>query len=162
MDAHKKTKTTHPLNPSPREGKNLSPTPFQWKGAEPLYHTTDPLTWRVLQDRVLEMRKNPTQAEEILWKSLKGNSTGFHFRRQHIIGRFVVDFVCLDRLIVVEVDGDIHDYQKGEDQERTEFLEQNGFKVIRFRNEEVLSGIEAVVLKMIVVWKALPLGKCLG
>ena len=126
------------------------------------YHTTDPKTWRALQNRVLEMRKNPTLAENKLWQPLRKNLTGVHFRRQHIIGRFVVDFVCLEKSLVVEVDGDIHDYQKKEDQERTDFLKQNGFKVIRFRNDEILKNINSVLEKIRGGLKALPFGEGLG
>ncbi len=140
---------THPLASTRRE-------------AEFGYYTTDPKTWRALQNRVLEMRQNQTEAEKILWESLRKNLTGFHFRRQHIIGRFVVDFVCLEKSLVVEVDGDIHDYQKNEDLERTSFLKQNGFTVVRFRNKEVLKNIKSVVSQISSALEALPLGEGLG
>ena len=126
------------------------------------YHTTDLKTWRALQDRVLEMRANPTKAEDVLWQSLRKNLTGFHFRRQHIIGKFVVDFVCLEKSLIVEVDGDIHDYQKKKDEARTKFLKQNSFRVIRFSNKEVLEDVEAVVNKINEESKALPFGEGLG
>ena len=140
---------THPLTPSQREGE------FR-------YHTTDPKTWRALQDRVLEMRKNPTKAEEMLWESLRKNLTGCHFRRQHIVGRFVTDFICLEKSLVVEVDGGIHDYKKKEDEERTDFLEQNGFRVIRFHNKKILGDVGDVVNKIKDELKALPFGEGLG
>ncbi len=123
------------------------------------YHTTDPKAWRALQDRVLEMRKNPTEAEEKLWQLLRKNLTGYHFRRQHIVGRFVVDFVCLEKSLIVEVDGDIHDCQVSEDQERTEFLSENGFRVIRFRNEEITGNLEKVREKIKEELEALPFGE---
>ncbi|MEK9185253.1 MAG: DUF559 domain-containing protein, partial [Patescibacteria group bacterium] len=115
-----------------------------------------------MQERVLGLRKNETEAEKNLWQSLRKNLTGHHFRRQQIIGNFIVDFVCLEKSLVIEVDGDIHDYQKTEDEERTEFLKQRGFQVIRFRNEEVLDNLEEVVKKIGNDLKALPFGEGLG
>ncbi|MCX6751685.1 MAG: DUF559 domain-containing protein [Candidatus Nomurabacteria bacterium] len=127
---------TYPLTPSQREG-------------EFGYHTTDPKTWKALQDRVLEMRNNPTQAEDKLWQSLRKNLTGYHFRRQHIIDRFIVDFVCVEKKLVIEIDGDIHDYKKTEDEERTKILNQLGFGVLRFLNNEVIKNKENVLKKII-------------
>ena len=122
------------------------------------YHTTtNPLVWRKLQERVLEMRENPTKAEEILWKSLRNHGSEHHFRRQHIIGNFIVDFLCLEKSLVIEVDGDIHDYQKQDDQERTEFLEQQGFRVLRFKNEEIMGGVEKVINEIKFCLDSLPL-----
>jgi len=109
------------------------------------YYKTDSQMFKVLQDKAVGMRNNPTQAENALWQSLRKNSTEHHFRRQHIIGNFIVDFVCLEKSLVIEVDGDIHDYQKEEDEQRTKFLEEKGFEVIRFRNEEVIGNIDGVV-----------------
>jgi len=147
------------------EHKRINPTPNplpKREGAVFGYHTTDSIIWRALQSRALEMRKNPTKAENALWQSLRNHITGQHFRRQHIIDRFIVDFVCLEKLLVIEVDGDIHDYQKQEDKERTEFLEQQGFQVIRFKNDEILSNIKKVVVKIEKFLKALPLVEGLG
>src|ERR1035437_7101297 len=87
----------------------------QGEGGKTKNHTTDGQMWNLLQNKALFMRKNPTIAESALWQALRRNSTNYHFRRQHIIDRFIVDFVCLDMLLVVEVDGDIHDYKKEED-----------------------------------------------
>ena len=145
---------THPLTPSQREG-------------EFGYYTTDPKTWRALQDRALEMRKNPTDAEKIMWEILRRDTTEHHFRRQHIIGRFIVDFVCLEKGIVVEIDGDIHDYRKDEDKERTEILNQMGFEIIRFTNDEVIKDKENVLEKIIfklnnISRKVLSFGEDLG
>ena len=103
------------------------------------------------------MRENPTKAEEILWKSLRNHGSEHHFRRQHIIGNFIVDFLCLEKSLVIEVDGDIHDYQKQDDQERTEFLEQQGFRVLRFKNEEIMGGVEKVINEIKFCLDSLPL-----
>jgi tRNA-guanine family transglycosylase len=92
LEEHQRLKliNTHPPAPSQRDG-------------EFGYHTTDKMTWIALQDRAIEMRKNPTEVENILWESLRKNFTGFHFRRQHIIGNFIVDFLCLEKSIVREL-----------------------------------------------------------
>jgi leucyl-tRNA synthetase len=124
---------------------NLSPALSKGKGATLSYHTTDSQMWNLLQDKAVSMRDNPTPAESALWQSLKGNKLDEHFRRQHIIDRFIADFVCISKKLVVEVDGDIHDYQKEEDAARTERLKELGYKVIRFKNEQVLVDIESVV-----------------
>ena len=123
-----------------------SPTLPEGKGEIPGYLTADPKSYKLLYERSVEMRKNPTKAEQILWKYLKGNrlnsnpsptlpegngenAVNFHFRQQHIINNFIVDFVCLSKKLVIEVDGDIHDLQKEKDAERTKILEILGFKV---------------------------------
>ncbi|KKQ85229.1 MAG: Leucine-tRNA ligase, partial [Parcubacteria group bacterium GW2011_GWF2_38_8] len=115
-----------------------------------------------LQDRVLEMKNNPTEAEDKLWQSLRKNLTGYHFRRQHIIDRFVVDFVCLTKNLIIEVDGDIHDYKKEKDKERTDILKTLGFRIIRFKNEEVLRDKIGVIKKIENELKALSFGEGLG
>jgi leucyl-tRNA synthetase len=126
---------------------HLSPTLSKGEG-EPGYYTTDSQMWNLLIEKAKEMRSKPTPAEDALWQQLRAKNIDAKFRRQHIIDRFIVDFVCLDKLLVVEVDGDIHDYQKEEDANRTAVLEEKGFKVIRFRNEEVLADTENVLIKL--------------
>jgi leucyl-tRNA synthetase len=126
------------------------------------YQTADPRAWKMIQAQVLEMRNNPTPAEKKLWQSLRKNIIGFHFRRQHVIDKFIVDFVCLSKNLVIEVDGDMHDYQKEKDKERTEILENLGFRIVRFRNNEVLKNITEVIGKIENELKALPLGEGLG
>ena len=126
---------------------HLSPTLSKGEGA-PGYHTTYGQMWNLLIDKAKEMRTNPTPAEDALWQQLRAKSIEYKFRRQQIIDRFIVDFVCLDRQLVVEVDGDIHDYQQEEDAARTSALEERGYKVIRFRNEEVLADTDNVLSKI--------------
>jgi len=92
-----------------------------------------------------EMRKTPTNAENILWLRLKNKALDFKFRQQHLIDDYIVDFVCLSKNLIVEVDGKIHDSQKEYDEERTKILNQNGFKVIRFTNEQVIEDVEKVL-----------------
>jgi leucyl-tRNA synthetase len=144
----------------------LSPTLSNGKGAERAgYLTGNPNNAHLLLERAKEMRANPTQAEATLWQQLKGKKLNIKFRQQHLIDDYIVDFVCLKKQLIVEVDGEIHNSQKDEDAKRTEILENNGYKVIRFTNEEVLEDIDVVVSKIqkeLDVLKVLPIGKDLG
>ena len=102
--------------------------------------------YEILKAFARHNRNNPTSAESLLWAFLQNRQSGFKFRRQHIIKDYIVDFVCLHKKMVIEVDGEYH-YQEGQiikDTERTEDLQLRGFKVIRFTNEEVLFNAEAV------------------
>ena len=109
--------------------------------------TTDRETWRTLKPFARQHRKQPTPAEAVLWQALRGNQSGFHFRRQHAIENFIVDFVCLRAWLVVEVDGNIHDVPEEAEYDggRTHTLQECGFLVIRFRNEEVLNELPKVL-----------------
>jgi len=98
--------------------------------------------------RAKELRANQTDAEKILWYHLQNKQLDEHkFRRQQPIGSYIVDFVCLEKKLVIELDGGQHNEEKGikHDQKRTEFLEQSGFKVLRFWNEQVFKNIADVL-----------------
>jgi very-short-patch-repair endonuclease len=98
------------------------------------------------------MRKDSTKAEDLLWQRLRGKKVvGLKFRRQHPIDKFIPDFYCHEKKLVVELDGGIHDekQQKDFDSVRTEMLNELGIKVIRFTNEDVLTRIENVIEKTI-------------
>jgi len=114
----------------------------------PRYMTTDAGTWKYLKPLAQENRKQPTEAEEKLWQRLRNHQLGFKFRRQHAIDQFVVDFVCIEKNLMVEVDGEIHADQREYDAERTRMLKTRGFEVIRFWNHEVLSNIEDVLARI--------------
>jgi len=103
-----------------------------------------------LMERIRLFRKNPTPAEGLLWEKLRGRKLGgFKFRRQHpLLGRFVVDFYCPERRLVVEVDGEVHRFRKEEDRIRQAELERAGYRVLRFGNDEVLDDIEGVLEKI--------------
>ncbi|TXD82544.1 leucine--tRNA ligase [Subsaximicrobium wynnwilliamsii] len=103
----------------------------------------------LLLERAKEMRANPTQAEAALWECLRSKKIEAKFRQQHLIGDFIVDFVCLDKGLIIEVDGKIHENQIEEDQKRTERLENDFYKVVRFSNEEVLGNTDAVLKTII-------------
>src|SRR5690554_5904621 len=96
------------------------------------------------------MRKEPTEAENVLWQELRNHNTGDKFRRQHLIDDFIVDFVCLSKKLVIEVDGGYHltEEQKEYDEQRTIILNNKGFSVIRFTNEEVLGNLQNVIQKI--------------
>lgn len=83
----------------------------------------------------------------VLWRELRGSQLGEPFRRQHIIGEFIADFVFLPKKIVVELDGRYHSLpeQQISDEERTRWLQQYGFKVVRFTNEQVLCDLDKTV-----------------
>ncbi|MDP4029850.1 MAG: endonuclease domain-containing protein [Gallionella sp.] len=93
------------------------------------------------------LRREMTDAEKLLWRHLRMEQfDGYKFRRQHPLGDFIVDFVCLDALLVLEVDGGQHTERTDSDANRTRWIETKGFCVMRFWNNEVLSNIEGVKL----------------
>ncbi|UOQ77478.1 endonuclease domain-containing protein [Hymenobacter sp. 5516J-16] len=94
------------------------------------------------------MRSNPTAAEDALWQALRNNQLGVKFRRQHVIGTFIVDFVCVEAQLIVEVDGDVHREtgQAEHDAGRTHELTELGYHVLRFHNDEVLHHLPHVLL----------------
>lgn len=93
-----------------------------------------------------ELRKNSTEAENLLWRHLKAKRLeGLKFRRQEQIGRFIADFVCYERGIIVEADGGQHAVETEKDEERTQWLNSQGFTVLRFWNNEILTNIEGVL-----------------
>ena len=103
----------------------------------------------LLIEKAKENRNNPTEAEAALWSQLRNKQLdGYKFRQQHLIDDFIVDFVCLSKKLVIEVDGGIHEETKEYDEHRTAILAEKGFKVLRFKNEEVLGSIDNVVNKI--------------
>lgn len=116
----------------------------------PGYMTSDAKMWGDLKERSREHRKEPTQAEDCLWQALRNSKLGYKFRRQHPIHVYIADFICLDKKLIVEVDGGYHDdaNQQYLDEQRTRDLQSLGFSVIRFTNEEVLYHINEVVEKI--------------
>ena len=124
---------------------NASPLPTSpSRGGEEPWNTADPALYEELKEKAESMRKNPTEAESAMWEMLRGKNLEAKFRRQHIIGDYIVDFVCLDSQLVVEIDGGYHNdpEQKELDRQRTKFLQSKGFSVLRFTNEEVLGNTD--------------------
>ncbi len=107
----------------------------------PAKHTT-PKTMR----RAAKLRREQTPAEAKLWDYLRAHrANGVHFRRQHAIGKYIVDFCAVRKKLVIEVDGAQHLEQQTYDAERTAFLESKGYRVLRFWNNEVLKNIDGVM-----------------
>ena len=107
--------------------------------------------WSLLKPAVHELRHEPTPAEAALWQRIRNRRLGgAKFRRQHTIANFIVDFICIERSLIIEVDGEIHDQpeQQVYDAERQAFLESLGFRVLRFTNTEVLQSLEEVAQKI--------------
>ncbi len=102
-----------------------------------------------VRERARQLRSSLTPAEVVLWQHLRLHQLGgFKFRRQHPIGRFIVDFYCAEYKLAVELDGDSHAQQVEYDATRTEWLEQHGYRIVRFSNQDVMNSIEAVVTEI--------------
>jgi very-short-patch-repair endonuclease len=100
----------------------------------------------VVSKTARHLRKNPTEAEQKLWSRLRRKQLdGYRFRRQRPIGPYIVDFVCLEVSLIIEVDGGQHAEQVTKDEARTRFLEKEGFRVIRFWNNDVLANTDGVL-----------------
>ena len=101
------------------------------------------------QEKTLEyaqaLRSNLTHAEKKLWHVLRSEQLGIKFRRQHPIDQYIADFVCLEQRLVIELDGGQHSKAITKDEARTAYLESQGFRVLRFWNNEVMDNMEGVV-----------------
>lgn len=124
--------------PSPKERGTASTK----KGG---YETSEKKYWHILKENAKDHRKNPTPEEAMLWEEVRNSKLGHKIRRQHAIGFFIADFVCLDRRLVIEVDGEYHLNNKEYDDARTSFLNQEGFTVIRFSNQQVKNDLQKVL-----------------
>ncbi|MEO5562646.1 MAG: methylmalonyl-CoA mutase family protein, partial [Chitinophagaceae bacterium] len=118
----------------------------------------DPFLYTKLKEFALTHRKKPTVAESILWDKLRGKKERYKFRRQHIIGQFIADLVCLKKGVIIEVDGNYHQLpeMKFSDEERTRALKDLGFDVIRVTNQEVTHQIDDVINKILTKLSSLP------
>ena len=117
---------------------NTISTRFRWAASD---------RYNLLKDFAKQNRRNSTLAEDILWKNIRNKQFGVEFRRQHIIADFIADFVCIDKMLIIEVDGGYHSgkEQIEEDGVRTEILNNLGFRVVRFTNEEVQFNLDYVI-----------------
>ena len=153
------------------EYAGLTPIPFpKWQGGSYVdkfgVHTADPTLYDVLKQHAENMRKNPTEAEEVLWKALKGKGLDHKFRRQHIIGDYIVDFFCNELNLTIEIDGGYLSTpeQRDADDLRTAELMKMGYTELRFKNEEVLFDLENVLsqIKTVCELKSSHSGEDLG
>jgi leucyl-tRNA synthetase len=133
-----------PSNPSQEE-----------KGKSPLYKTANAPNYQKVKEFARDMRKNPTKAEEEMWQAIRGNKLGFNFRRQHVILNYIADFVCLEKKVVIELDGEIHLQSKEYDAGRDEELLKYGFTVLRFTNAEVENDLSKVLEKVVNACKSI-------
>ena len=110
-------------------------TRFRWASSD---------RYSALRDYAKKNRRNSTI--NVLWQSIRNKQLGVEFRRQHIIGDFIVDFVCLDKMFVIEVDGGYHTerIQSEDDEIRTRILNSLGFSLVRFSNDRVLFDLDNV------------------
>jgi very-short-patch-repair endonuclease len=114
------------------------------------YITADPYAYKtVFEFRAENKQKKPTQAETLLWELLRNKKLGVKFRRQHIIDIYIVDFVCLSKKLIIEVDGAYHNNRKEYDLIRTLVLNTKGFRLIRFTNQEVLHTTDKVINQIV-------------
>ncbi|MBR6169408.1 MAG: endonuclease domain-containing protein [Bacteroidaceae bacterium] len=111
------------------------------------YQTANPMTYGLLKEFAAKNRAIPTEAEALIWNYLRGCQQGVKFQQQHIIGDYIADFACVSKKLIIEIDGLYHSLpeQKISDEERTKWLEREGWTVIRFTNEEIFSNLEKVI-----------------
>jgi very-short-patch-repair endonuclease len=100
------------------------------------------------RDRARRLRRDETDAERRLWMRLRRHRLGVQFRRQHPIGPYIVDFCCVERMLIVELDGGQHEDRRAQDAARTQWLGQQGFCVLRFSDHEALMETEAVLTEI--------------
>ena len=113
-------------------------------------HSADVIEYPLLWAFAKENRNNPTEAERLLWFYLSNKQFGVRFRRQHIIGQYIADFACLEKMLIIELDGGYHSLpeQQISDEQRTADLQEMGYRVIRFTNEELFQEMDLVLTKI--------------
>ena len=99
--------------------------------------------------QAIQLRKKSTPAELKLWSRIRNDQLGVTFRRQHAIGKYIPDFCSPKAKLIIELDGSQHLNQGAYDEERTEYLKSQGYKVIRFWNHQVMNDIEGVIRAII-------------
>jgi very-short-patch-repair endonuclease len=106
-------------------------------------------------ERAKSLRRALTEPERKLWSALRDRQLGsLKFRRQTVVGAYVADFLCLEVMLIVAVDGDTHAHSQMSNAKRTTFLESHGFHVIRFSNAEVMSNIDGVLVSILTAARA--------
>ena len=147
-------------------GLSPSPSPEGRGAAASGFHTSDKNHYHILKEKQKELKENPTEAENVAWEMLRANQLGYKFRRQHIIDNYIVDFVCLEKQLVVEIDGGYHHEpgQPEKDKEREAHLEVLGYRILRFSNEEIIAAPEKMQesIKSYLASHPLPAGEGAG
>jgi very-short-patch-repair endonuclease len=118
-----------------------------------------------MRNRARSLRKRQTDAERLLWYRLRSRQlAGYKFRRQQAMGVYIVDFICLESKLIIELDGGQHATQIEYDAKRSSYLNSHGFKVLRFWNNDVLQDIDAVLefIRLELIKSPLPSGEGQG
>jgi very-short-patch-repair endonuclease len=103
------------------------------------------------------LRREMTDAERMLWQSLRGKQLdNCRFRRQHSIGKYIIDFACIEKKLAVELDGGQHQEQIAYDDRRTAYLNSQGWRVLRFWNNDVMSNVDGVLSSIVATLSSLP------
>ncbi len=116
--------------------------------AERYWKTANPATYDLLKKFARENKQPLTESEDILWQAIRNRQLGSKFRRQHPIHSYIADFISLENKLIIEVDGEVHNDRKEYDDNRTAALNELGFKVIRFSNNEINNDLENVLSKI--------------
>ena len=108
-----------------------------------------------LNARALEMRRNPPEPEKRLWRALSnGQLEGYKFRRQAVVGPYIADFLCPQKALIVEVDGETHDAEQ--DRQRDHALAGHGFTVVRVTNRDVMGNLDGVLQSVLAALRQAP------
>ncbi|MBW4742111.1 DUF559 domain-containing protein [Prevotella melaninogenica] len=129
---------TNLATPSLKESAGTKTSPLR---------TAHPDIYQILKNNAVNNRKTPTDAETLLWQCLRDRQLGLKFRRQHAIGDYIADFICLEISLIIEVDGEYHNSEEQQEKDtiRTKYLNEQGFYVLRFTNNEVMNQTEWVL-----------------
>ena len=113
----------------------------------PKYITAHTASYNLLKQDARALRQQPTETESVLWKYLRCKQLGVKFRRQQIIDDYIVDFVCLEKQLIIEADGKYHNTEEQQilDAIREAKLKEAGYRIIRFTNDEVATNIDQVI-----------------
>ena len=129
---------TNLATPSLKESARTKTSPLR---------TAHPDIYQILKNNAVNNRKTPTDAETLLWQCIRDRQLGLKFRRQHAIGDYIADFICLEISLIIEVDGEYHNSEEQQEKDtiRTKYLNEQGFYVLRFTNNEVINQTEWVL-----------------
>ena len=133
---------TNLATPSLKESARTKTSPLR---------TAHPDIYQILKNNAVNNRKTPTDAETLLWQCIRDRQLGLKFRRQHAIGDYIADFICLEISLIIEVDGEYHNSEEQQEKDtiRTKYLNEQGFYVLRFTNNEVINQTEWVLKSII-------------
>ena len=148
-------------NPSPKE-RGMKEDNLTNPNNPTGYMTNTIEQWKATADFAKANRRNSTEAEKILWEQIRNrNLLGYKFRRQHPVAGYIPDFVCIEKKLIVEIDGGYHEEeeQKRFDESRTKWLEEHNYRLVRVTNDEVINNIQEVLQRL---KKALSFGEGLG